>query len=234
MRPARPYPLASFALAGCLACLACRSRARETSVSPIPSSEAIADARREDGTTVPRGLLERFPLRLHTTWVDRSEVSGRTSIENVEERWLTVDASTWDVVMIESAPPDGGPSSLATRFSLRTEGIVAIGTRFEKTYDPYDAPQLWLPFDAHVGQSWTETHSPPAQPLERACHIDDNPKCPGGIAVGCVKTFSTGEITVQTHLFCEGVGWTGYSVVTTDGRTIVERRSGDDVRDLPP
>ncbi|MEO7096644.1 MAG: hypothetical protein ABI175_25525 [Polyangiales bacterium] len=212
---------------------ACRSRAHD-SVGPIPS-EMKSDG--HDAAPAPlRPILQRFPLRPHTTWTDRSEVAGRTSVQTVEERWLLVDAATWDVAMVDRRSPEAGLEPLATRFTLRGEGIFAIGTRFEKTYDPYDAPHLWLPADAHVGQTWKETHAPPAQPLERACRIDANRACTGGLAVECRKTLSTGEITVQTQLFCEGVGWTGYSVteLAVDGKTIVEQRAGQDVRDLSP
>jgi hypothetical protein len=215
------------------ACLgACRSRDRERSVAPIQSSE-LRDA---TPTSSPRGLLQRFPLRLHTTWTDRREALGRTTRDTAEERWIPVAPDTWDVVMVERRGPDGGAPALATRFVIRPEGIVAIGTRFESTYDPYDVPQLWLPADARLDRSWKEQHAPPAEPRERACRIDENPACADGVAVTCTRTFSSGEVTVQTHLFCDGIGWTGYSLTTTDvdGKTIVERRFGEDVRDLTP
>ena len=221
-----------LALVSCLG-TACRARANETSVAPIPASE-LSSALKDATSAPPRAFLARFPLRVHTRWIDRIEKGGHTTEEPVEETWLPIDATTWDVV--ERRQTGVVADSLATRFTLRAEGILAIGARFLDAYDPYDAPRLWLPTDAHVGESWRELHALPAEPRERACRIDPSPTCPRGLAVVCTKTYSGGDIARQTQFFCESIGWTGYSVTVTDldGKTILEHRFSEDVRDLSP
>lgn len=206
----------------------CR-RTREQTVAPIPASE-LHDA---VPSSAPRTFLERFPLRLHTRWIDHVEAKGAPTSDPIEEIWLPVDATSWDVVV--RSVPDAGPDDLAKRFAARPEGILAIGTRFREKYDPYDSPTMWLPSDARIGLTWKEHHDPPAQPRERSCRIEGHAACDGGLAVVCVSTYDTGESSTSTHLFCERIGWIGYTLVTTDvdGKTIVERRRSDDVRDVP-
>jgi len=139
------------------------------------------------------------PLRAE--WNGPAVVDGR----------LLYDVITYDIteqpIVVEAVRHFYGP-----------EGFGYLGTLLEDgTLEAWDPPQVVLPPDPHVGQTWAATHLQGERSSDRSCEISDSDLCDGGLVSVCDSVLPEGRIVLRDH-FCPEVGWAGFeALVLRDG-----------------
>ena len=120
----------------------------------------------------------------------------------------------------------------ATRVFYGPEGYGYIGTvRLDGTVETWDPPQIVLPPNPKVGDSWQAEHKKGASLSVRSCEIMAPEACEDGLVVVCESRRDGGVIVLRDH-FCAGVGWSGFeALVQAPGSPTLRMWSEGVVRD---
>lgn len=172
-------------------------------------------------------LLRRYPLRLHTRWVERTRLpDGSVEDEPMEEHWRPVPGlvPTW-IVATTTRPGTGHARTRFARYELRGPGLVCTGASAFERPEPLTPPKLVLPWDGAPG-TWTAVHEVAGRTQARACTLTPFAGCAEGRTLRCTVDDPGGSTTVESR-YCGGVGIVSFEATTTRGGRTWTVRSVD-------
>ena len=175
----------------------------------------------------------------------RINVAGPIALPDVkiEERWdgphlggdvITYDVTTWDITGEERVLE-------SVRHFYGKAGYGYLGTLDEAgELQAWTPPQIVLPADPSVGQSWGGTHRKGDATSARTCEILNSDYCAGGIVVVCDSRRDGATVVIRDH-FCSDAGWGGFEAMFQGGSNPTVRmwsedltRNGELVTIVPP
>lgn len=157
-------------------------------------------------TTEYRRINRAGPLPLPDVDI-RDDWSG----PSLDGNRLLYDVQTTDVT-------EGVPRPLEqVRHFVDETGYGYLGTFQEDgSVQVWDPPQVVLPLNPKVGDTWSGTHTKGQSISERSCEIMASDICEGGLVPVCESKRDGGRIILRDH-FCPGIGWVGFEAMVLMG-----------------
>jgi hypothetical protein len=119
------------------------------------------------------------------------------------------------------------------------EGFGYLGSWNKDVYTAWVPPEIVLPADPQVGQTWQAVHQQGTSTSDRSCEIVKSNLCDGGIVSVCDSKRDGGRIIMRDH-FCPSIGWAGFEAMAVAGDNPPVRmwsehlvRDGVAVKDTP-
>jgi len=171
----------------------------------------------------------------------RVNIAGDVALPEtqVREVWngphMDGDLVTYDVRSFDTTHDIDGVLLSTDRHFFGPGGYGFLGSVDQAgVLQPYDPPQIVLPPNPKVGQTWSAEHHKGDITSVRSCEILASDYCDAGIVVVCESHREGGVVVLRDH-FCEGLGWGGFEALVQTGRTPSVRMWSEDlVRDGRP
>lgn len=96
------------------------------------------------------------------------------------------------------------------------EGFGNLGSWEDGEYTAWVPPQVVLPPEPAVGQTWHAVHQKGKATSDRECEIMESDLCEGGIVSVCDSKREGGRIIMRDH-FCPDMGWVGFEAMALAG-----------------
>ena len=140
-------------------------------------------------------------LRHRETWVG-PEARGELTLYEVE----TVDATDGASDLLETVVVFYGPTGYGFLGTLDEDGSLVA----------WEPPQVVLPANPVVGETWSATHTKAGRVSERSCELMRAEHCEGGVVSVCESRREQSVVVLRDH-FCPGQGWSGFEALQQVG-----------------